>query len=68
LGITAVDERADNLLGIVRIHLAAEGLDVEGLAGHCLFIIGPPGHSSAQRSEWRFVTGWRSHKDCAITG
>ena len=50
LRVTAVNERADDLFGVVRVHLAAEGLDVEGLLGHCLFIIGPRGRSSALRT------------------
>ena len=39
LRIAAVHERADHLLGIVRVHLAAEGLDVEGFPRHGAFIL-----------------------------
>ena len=40
LRIPAVSQRADDLLRIVRIHLAPEGLDVEGL--HSIFIVREP--------------------------
>ena len=32
-------ERAGHLFGVVRVHLAAEGLDVEGFPRHCAFIL-----------------------------
>jgi hypothetical protein len=35
-----MDERSDDLLGIMRVHLAAEGLDVKSLLGHYVLIIG----------------------------
>jgi hypothetical protein len=40
LRVTAVNKGSDDLLGIVRIHLAAEGLDVKRLLGHYVLIIG----------------------------
>ena len=38
--IALMEQRADDLLRVVRIHLAPEGLDVEGL--HSIFIVREP--------------------------
>ena len=38
LGVALVEERADDLFRVVRVHLAPEGLDVEGLF-HFLYCI-----------------------------
>jgi hypothetical protein len=40
LGVAAMNKSSDDLLGIMRVHLAAEGLDVESLLGHYVLIIG----------------------------
>ena len=40
LGVAAMNKSSDDLLGIMRIHLAAEGLDVKSLLGHYVLIIG----------------------------
>src|SRR4029077_14382373 len=40
LAVAAMNESSDDLLGIVRVHLAAEGLDVKRLVGHYVLIIG----------------------------
>ena len=39
LRIARGHERADHLFGIVRVHLAAEGFDVEGFPRHGAFIL-----------------------------
>ena len=40
LAVAALNESPDDLLGIVRVHLAAESLDVKRLIGHYVLIIG----------------------------
>src|SRR5437016_12065574 len=40
LAVAAMNESPDDFLGIVRVHLAAEGLDVKRLVGHYVLIIG----------------------------
>src|ERR1700732_1955273 len=40
LAVAAVNESSDDLLGVVRVHLAAEGFDVKRLTCHYVLIIG----------------------------
>ena len=41
LGVAAGHERADDLFGIVHVHLAAEGFEIEGFPRHCGSILPP---------------------------
>ncbi len=61
LAITFLKQNPDDLLGIVRVHLTAEGLDVEGFF-HCLSILGDdPRRCSA-------VPSWRCEETARLCG
>ncbi len=40
LRVALLQKRADDLFGVVHIHLAAESFDVEGFPRHCLYCSG----------------------------